>query len=208
MKFKQDKSNLYWREYEFLSLDIETTGLDLKEDEVISIGAVTIRDGRIVSESNFYEEISPEREPSKSAMQVHGLRAIDLANARPAHLVVSDLIQRWEGKYLIAHAGWIERAFLTDHFKQNSAKFPARFIDTAALARHLGHADSSSGHEPSLESLARNLGLPSYTPHHALGDAMTTAVVFLALVSQIERQRPAGSQQMLTLSDLLRISRE
>ena len=195
MKFKQDKSNLYWREYEFLSLDIETTGLDLKEDEVISIGAVTIRDGRIVSESNFYEEISPEREPSKSAMQVHGLRAIDLANARPAHLVVSDLIQRWEGKYLIAHAGWIERAFLTDHFKQNSAKFPARFIDTAAL-------------EPSLESLARNLGLPSYTPHHALGDAMTTAVVFLALVSQIERQRPAGSQQMLTLSDLLRISRE
>ena len=37
---------------------------------------------------------------------------------------------------------------------------------------------------------------------------MTTAVVFLALVSQIERQRPVGSQQMLTLGDLLRISRE
>ena len=64
-------------------------------------------------------------------------------------------------------------------------------IDTAALARALGYAKHSpQGREPSLELLARRLSLPVYAPHHALGDAITTAAVFLALAT---KAGPAGS---------------
>ncbi len=200
------KRNGQWRSYDYCAVDIETTGLDLKSDEVISIGAVTITDGRFKKEGNFYEEIAPVKNPSTASMQVHGLRGVDLEGASPARVVVPKLITYLGDKLLIAHAGWIERAFLKDHFKTGGSAFPNRIIDTAGLARYAGFATSEGGHEPSLEFLARSLNLPVFTPHHALGDAMTTAAVFLALATNIERKSLEKSREGLTLQQLMEFS--
>lgn len=62
---------------------------------------------------------------------------------------------------------------------------PVPVVDTAALSRAAGLTDTPDGYEPPLELLARQLNLPVYTPHHALGDAMTTALVFLALIARL-----------------------
>ena len=92
---------------------------------------------------------------------------------------------------MIAHAAWIERAFLSRLLRQAGLRFAAPVIDTAALARALGYAQvGSQGREPSLELLARQLALPVYAPHHALGDAVTTAAVFLALATKAEKAGP------------------
>jgi DNA polymerase-3 subunit epsilon len=55
------------------------------------------------------------------------------------------------------------------------------------LARAEGIAPRSSRREPNLEWLAEAIGLPAVNPHHALGDATTTAQVFLALSSRLGR---------------------
>ena len=208
MRLIPSKLDDHWRNYQYCSVDIETTGLDLKNDEVISIGAVTITDGRFKQEGNFYEEISPTKSPSVASMQIHGLRGIDLENAHPAQVVVPKLVDYMQGKYLIAHAGWIEKAFLSNHFKSTGNTFPRKAIDTAGLARFAGFAESENGHEPSLEHLARTLNLPVFTPHHALGDAMTTGAVFLALAAKIERNQMAASGVKLTLHQLLEYSQK
>lgn len=200
------KLNSHWRSLEFCALDIETTGLDLKNDEVISIGAVSITDGRFKKAGNFYEEVSPVRSPTFASMRVHGLRGVDLESAHPAQVVIPRLINYLDDKYIVAHASWVERAFLKDHFKANGRAFPKKVIDTAGLARFVGYANSENGHEPSLEYLARSLNLPVFTPHHALGDAMTTAAVFLALATAIERSLINKSNDQLTLKLLLQYS--
>ncbi|MCX6429673.1 MAG: hypothetical protein NTX12_01640, partial [Actinobacteria bacterium] len=69
------------------------------------------------------------------------------------------------------------------------------------------YAAEMNGKEPSLESLARRMNLPVYSPHHALRAAMTTAIMFLALATEIEREKFAQSGTQLTLRDLLEISR-
>lgn len=196
-----------WRSYEYCSVDIEATGLDLKNDEVISIGAVTITDGRFRHEGNFYEEILPNKSPSVASIQVHGLRGIDLESAHLASAVVPRLISYLEGKYLIAHAGWVEKAFLSDQFKLSGGRFPKKVIDTAGLARFAGFAKNENGREPSLEALARSLNLPVFTPHHALGDAMTTAAVFLALATKIEGSLLEKTGEQLTMKRLLEYSK-
>lgn len=208
MRLVSSKLTGHWRNYEYCSVDIETTGLDLKNDEVISIGAVTIIDGRFKKEGNFYEEISPIKSPSIASMQIHGLRGIDLEKAYPAQVVIPKLVNFMKDKFLVAHAGWVEKAFLFEHFKSSGNPFPRRVIDTAGLARFAGYADSKNGHEPSLEHLARSLNLPVFTPHHALGDAMTTATVFLALAAKIERMQLAVSGETLTLLQLLKYSQK
>ena len=207
MKIFKERLDQPWRSYQFCSVDVEATGLDLRNDEVVSIGAVTITDGRFKGVDNFYEEIVPSKSPSRSAVEIHGLRGIDLESARPADQVIPELIGYIGSKYLIAHASWVEKAFLSDRMKRYGYKYPKKVVDTAALARFAGYAEKESGHEPSLEFLARQLNLPVYTPHHALGDAMTTAAVFLALATRIEQELYAKNGQMLTLSRLIDISK-
>ena len=196
-----------WRSYSYCAVDVETTGLDLHADEVISVGAVTIIEGRFKSVGNFYEEITPSKEPSHSSIQVHGLRGVDLATAKSAEIVIPSLIEYIEGKYLIAHASWVEKAFLSHRMARYGYKYPKGVIDTAALARYAGYADKDNGHEPSLEFVARKLNLPVHTPHHALGDALTTAAVFLALAARIEKKLSDEKGEILTLDTLLSLSK-
>lgn len=192
-----------WRLSNYLALDLETTGLDLLNDEIISIGSVEIYNGRIVGTSKVYSEIKPKQKPSVAAMQVHGLRDVDLAEAKTIKEVAPELRSRLGGKILVAHAAWIESAFLRPHLK---GAFPAKIIDTAALARACGYGQDLSGHEPDLEYLARQLNLPVYSPHHALGDAMTTAVVFLALATELEKRHKSENGDRLSSESLIKIS--
>jgi len=204
-KERLDKS---WRSYEYCAVDVEATGLDLRNDEVVSVGAVRILNGRFKGIGNFYEEIVPSKSPSHSSVQVHGLRGIDLEKAREADAVIPELVSYFSTKFLIAHASWVEKAFLSEPLKRHGYSYPKRVVDTAALARFAGLADKESGHEPSLEFLARSLNLPVYTPHHALGDALTTAAVFLALATRIENELAEKSGEILTLERLLNISKK
>jgi DNA polymerase III epsilon subunit-like protein len=92
MKLLGGKSNEAWRKQEFCVIDVETTGLDLINDEVISIGAVKIYDGRYKAEGNFYEEIAPTKSPSAKSIAIHGLRSADLKSAYSLDVVAPSLI--------------------------------------------------------------------------------------------------------------------
>ena len=174
-----------WREAEYCAIDVETTGLDLRRDSIISIGAVMIRDGRIVCADSHYSLIRPACPVSVPSMRVHCLRPADLQDAPTAEDIGQEIARKLAGRIVIAHAAWIERAFLGRLLHEAGLRFAAPVIDTAALARDLGYAQGGShGREPSLELLARRLALPVYAPHHALGDAITTAAVFLALATK------------------------
>jgi DNA polymerase-3 subunit epsilon len=199
---------LDWRQIDYCAIDLETTGLDLKKDEIISIGAVQIKSGRIISETNFYQEVRPEQIPSATSIQVHGIRAVDLADASPIEVVFPEFAEKLRGRVLIAHAAWVENAFLKDYLQEFNLDFSKRVIDTASLARICGVVDVDLDHEPSLEHLAKTLDLPVYSPHHALGDAMTTAVIFLALATKLENTKGEKGESILTLKELLKASKK
>lgn len=187
-----------WRSATFCVVDVETTGLDLRRDEIVSIGAVKVREGRVTAET-YYSLARPRGEMSAQSMAVHAILPDDVEAARPIEDVLAEFRVYADGAALVAHAAWVERAFINRALKSSGQRLPAAIIDTAALARHLG-MEGTGGREPSLEFLARRLELPVHSPHHALGDAMTTAVVLLAVVSQLE----AGGG--VTLDDLYRLS--
>ncbi len=192
----QRTGKLQWRTYSFCAIDLETTGLDLQRDEIIAIGATQITNGRIVTQKNFYSQVRPESQPSTESMKIHGLRNVDLEESPSIQDVLPELSETMKDRIVIAHAAWVERAFLD---RQAKGLFPRKVLDTALLAKSLGVVESVPGHEPSLEHIARRLNVPAYAPHNALGDAMTTSVVFLALVNILEREVLKRNLPMLTL---------
>lgn len=205
-RFAKSDLDTNWREVNYCSIDLETTGLDFKKDEIISIGAAQIQSGRIVTQANYYREVRPKQIPSPSSIRIHGIRAVDLESAPPIEEIIPEFAERLRGRVVIAHAAWVENGFLQDHLETINLDFSKKLIDTAGLARTCGVVDVDLDHEPSLEYLAKTLKLPAYSPHHALGDALTTAIIFLALATELERRKLEKGKSVLTLGELLKLS--
>lgn len=174
-----------WRTIEYVVVDLETTGLDLRRDSIVSYGAVIIRKGRMITAENRYGLVRPDSALSPKSVTIHTLRPVDLAYAPPLSVAVTALDGLITGRVLVAHAAWIEKAFLRRAYKANGKRLQCNIIDTAAMARAAGIAPVLQKGEPNLEHLAAQLGLPVLSPHHALGDAATTAQVFLALAAKL-----------------------
>jgi DNA polymerase-3 subunit epsilon len=172
-----------WRRAGFAVVDLETSGLDPRRDEVLSFAVVPIERGRIVAGETVTGLVRPERAPPASSIEIHGLREADLAAAPPAPEALAPLEAALRERVPVAHAAWVERDFLRPRLRA----VPRRFVDTAVLWRALCIARGEG--DPgwcSLSALASALELPAHRPHVAEGDALTTAQAFLALATHLE----------------------
>lgn len=174
-----------WRQQRYCVIDVETTGLDLARDDLVSIGVVEVVAGCITPRT-YYQVVKPAAELSVASRRVHCLTTEELESAPTVAQALPDLCAFLGTSTLVAHAAWIERAFLKRALRATSHQVDLRLLDTAALARHLGLANSDGAYEPSLEGLSLAAGLPVHTPHHALGDAQTTAQLFIVYAARLE----------------------
>jgi DNA polymerase III subunit epsilon len=135
-------------------------------------------------------------------VRIHGLRAADLADAPPIEAVLDGVLEALAGRTLVAHAAWVEEGFLRSALARAGVTFRGPVVDTVALGAPVLQARGDpAGDELPLTALAERLGLPVHRPHHADGDALTAAQVFLALATHMES---AGRG---TLGDLTRPDR-
>jgi len=191
-----------WREATFSVIDLETTGLDPTSDEIISYATVTMAEGRVSLADARYQLISPRHMPGGETIRIHGLLESDLADAPPLSEALDGLLEAITGRALVAHVAAVEKGFLSVALASRRLELRNPIVDTAALALGLRRQRGQLPplREPiGLSELARALGLPVHRPHHADGDALTTAQVFLALATHLEEFEPqtVGSMQRL-----------
>jgi DNA polymerase-3 subunit epsilon len=176
-----------WRAARFLVVDVETTGLDPVRDELVSFAALPVEEGRILTGEAVAGLVHPSAAPAPASVQIHGLRAADLAVAPELLEGLAPLAEAVRGRTPVGHAVWVERAFLRRPLRAIGARLPRRMIDTALLWRLLCilRGEGDPGWCP-LSAVAEGLRLPTHRPHVAEGDALTTAQVFLALATHLE----------------------
>src|SRR5689334_14392273 len=177
-----------WREAAFAVVDLETSGLDPRHDEMIAWAVVPVDEGRIELAAARDGLVRPERPPAADTVRVHGLRPADLAAGASLDEAADALLEALSGRILVAHAAWVERRFLGAALRRRGARLRGGVVDTLALGRlHLLDRDGVIPSPLPLERLAAELGLPVHRRHTAPGDALTTAQVFLALASRAGR---------------------
>jgi DNA polymerase-3 subunit epsilon len=192
-----------WREVTFSVIDLETTGLDPASDEIISFASVTVADAKVQLTDALYEIVRPSRMPDGDTIRIHGLREADLSGAPPLSELLERLLETLTNRAIIAHVAAVERGFLQAALAERGLELRNPIVDTAAIDRELRRLrrEPPAEHEPiGLSAMARELGLPVHRPHHAEGDALTTAQAFIALATHLDVFAPQ------TLGSLERVS--
>jgi DNA polymerase-3 subunit epsilon len=180
-----------WREARFCVIDLELTGLDPAVDSIVSFAALPITGGRLRLSDLRYQLVRPARMPEAETIRIHGLRSSDLLGAPTLSDVLDGLLEALTGTALVAHVASVEKGFLDAALQTRGLRLSNPVIDTAGLAAGLLRRRGESVTDPAdLSLLARGLGLPVHRPHHADGDALTTAQVFLALASHLDAFEP------------------
>jgi CBS domain-containing protein len=168
-------------------IDTETTGLDPRKARVIELAGVRLSGGKLIGGGSFRQLLRPGGEsiPTEAA-RIHG---IDDATVAESPLFV-DVWPRFTaflgGSVLIGHTVGFDLAVLKRECDLAGLPWSRpRTLDIRLLAEIA--APELAGY--TLEKLAGWLGIELADRHTALGDAVTTALVFLALVPKLRDHR-------------------
>ncbi|MCU0838035.1 MAG: exonuclease domain-containing protein [Rhodospirillales bacterium] len=163
-------------------LDTETTGLDpAGGDEIIAIGAVRIVNGRILKRETFDVLVNPRRVISRESQAIHGISPAMLRTMPGIEDVLPKLARFVEDSVIVGHNIAFDMRFLAKKEAETGVKFTNPVLDTLLLEL-IAHPNIE---DKSLEAIAGRLGITITGRHTALGDAMATAEVFLALLPML-----------------------
>ena len=156
---------------EFVAFDLETTDADVSTCEIVEIGAVRVRAGKVVE--RFHRLVRPRVAIAEQAQAVHGYTAGDLAEAPPFEEVWPAFRAFVGTDLLVAHNGF---AFDVPVLRRMAEPLGGTeglvWFDSLVLARALFRTGAR------LQDLAHRFGVPGGRAHHALDDAETLAAVF------------------------------
>ncbi|MBL8659612.1 MAG: PAS domain-containing protein [Rhodospirillales bacterium] len=163
----------------FTVIDTETTGLDPSGgDEIIAIAAVRIVNGRILRREVFDVLVNPGRPIGAAAQAIHGISGEMLRSMPPIEDVLPRFHRFLEDTVIVGHNVAFDLRFLELKEGKTGLKFAHPVLDTLLLELVL-HPNQE---DKTLEAIAGRLGVTVSGRHTALGDAMATAEVFLALI--------------------------
>ena len=185
---------------EILAVDFETTGLDAKQDKLLSVGFITLRKQQISLKTSYHQIIKTQAQLEESNVIIHHITDGQKEQGQALATVVETLLQALAGKVMLVHFARIEKQFLTEACLELYGIAPTfPMIDTLALAkRHLDKRDVA--YDPSelrLTNLRQKCKLPEHHAHNALNDAIATAELFMAQMSK------ANKNGEVTLKDVL-----
>lgn len=178
----------HWRDQNYIVLDMETTGLDIEKDRILSVGWVSIEQGAIALNSAHHMYLKGSSVDT-DAIGIHLITDTDLeSKGRNPKKVIDTLQSRLRDNLLVAHHAPIEIAFLKKIWQGlDMPETPIRVIDTMVVEKVLLNRQHHGIKQNALRlaQCRARYGLPDYTAHDALTDALATAELMLAQASHL-----------------------
>lgn len=179
-------------EVDFLVVDLETTGLDPRQDHALSVGWVPVRRRRVLLAEAREIVVRPPNGSVGDSANIHGLTDDAVTAAPPLREVLPDLLAALAGHVLVAHHSPIELGFVGCAVREAyGCGLPLTVVDTMAVQVSLEtgvHGEVPPG-RLRLDDARRRYGLPRYRAHRALTDAIATAELLLAQIAELEHRR-------------------
>lgn len=169
---------------EFIVFDIETLGLNAHKNEIIEIGAVRIKSGRIAE--RFGQLIDPEKKVPAHITNITKITDEMLKGMPKIDKVIKDFVEFIGDSTLVAHNAPFDIGFIKRDIKKYlGKKLENPVIDTLQMARDLYPEQKKYG----LSDMNRFLGLSLENHHRAVDDAQATANMFLIFLDKYKEKK-------------------
>lgn len=194
IKYKYHKSKLVNMDFEFLfdeisgdeefvSFDCETTGLNVKKDEILSIGAVKLINKKIELSESFERFLTPVNQITKESIKIHHIRPCDIENSIEAKVAIEDFLHFIGNRTLIGYYIKFDIAMINRYAKQLiGTTIPNKSIELSNM--YYKRYQKQSSHEfvdLKFDTIMEKLDLPKLGQHDALNDAVMSAMMYLKL---------------------------
>jgi len=183
------------KSYRYVAVDVETTGVDLRRDRMVSLAAVRIFEGRILLGQIFNEMVNPGREIPRASIKLHGIYPGRVAQAGTDEEVFSDFLNFLGNDILVAHHADFDLNFLNKIMKRKHGfGLQNLVLDTEKLYRAIVFlplqlpsraARFQSGY--SLDAIADHFAIEIQDRHTAMGDALATAMIFQRILARLNK---------------------
>ncbi len=172
----------------FIALDLETTGLDHKKEDIIEIGLVLFKEGKIID--TFSQTVNPGKEVSENVLILTGISQEELYKSPTIDKLIPAVKDFIKELPLVGHNISFDISFLEKHLSLSNPSY-----DTLNLSRIYLHFSSSH----KLSYLADYLGIPYKEAHRAKMDAEISGWIFLRLFEIMNNVHPEILKQQLNV---------
>nr|WP_297914106.1 3'-5' exonuclease [uncultured Allomuricauda sp.] len=210
MALKKEDLPAFWKNYEasiklgqpktisyatFVVIDTETTGFDLKNDRILSIGALRLRNGEIKAKEAF-EVFLKQSTFDARTVEIHGILKKGPRNRISEIAGMEKLLVFLKNSVIVAHHVGFDVGMVNQALRRNGLpKLMNPKLDTAILFnKSLPRTKRKTNGHYSLDALCEAFEIPKTDRHTALGDAYITAIAFLQI---LEKLKPASLEQLL-----------
>jgi len=170
-------------EGEYVVLDTETTGLNPKKDEILSIGAVKVKNNRIITSQSFEIFVKPTQSISHESIKIHHITPSDLESGVDIGVALEQLLLFVGNLPIVGYYISFDIRIINTHLKKYlGITLPNSSIELSSMyyKRYKKH----SAHEfvdLKFDTIMQRLDLPTLGKHDALNDAIMSAMILLKL---------------------------
>lgn len=169
----------------YLAVDIETTGLNAKEDKIIEIGAVKVLNGQVTEQ--FQTLVNPYCRLAEITRSLTGITESMLMDAPGIAEVIGGLVAFCEeGLPVLGHHVIFDYSFLKRAAVNQGLAFERNGIDTLKLCRTFMPAEEKKN----LEAACAFYGIDRGQAHRALADAIDAHALYQTLCQHHGMENP------------------
>ena len=173
---------------EVVVFDTETTGLNPKKDEILSIGALKIKGNKIIASEKFERFLKPTKPINEESIKIHQIRNIDVQDGLEAREAIDAFLHFIGSRTLVGYYLDFDIAMIERYVKPwLGITLPNPQVEVSGL-----YHDKKIKFIPDgvidlrFDVMMNDLGLPIFGKHDALNDAVMTAMMYIKL-QNIER---------------------
>jgi len=168
---------------EVVSLDLETSSLDPRTAEILSIAAVPVRDRRVMLSERFERIVRASAAVDPEAVKYHRLRPVDVEHGVSPGEAVAALMDWLEERPLLGYCIGFDCTMVERTLAQSGGgRLDGLRLDLRELYRRRAlRRNPDDSPSQALDEILAALGVPPVARHTALGDATAVAMAFLEL---------------------------
>jgi DNA polymerase-3 subunit epsilon len=178
-------------EANYIVFDTELTGLKLKKNSIVSIGAVKMDGSRINLGDFFYRIVEPKTELTGKSVVIHGITPSEASESPRIDVLLPEFLDFCGDSILVGHVVSIDLDFINKEMKRvYGSTIPNRAVDTFTIYGWIRRIEEKTcayhGGTPGnadLFTLAEKYNIPVASAHNALNDAFVTAQLFQRFLS-------------------------